>query len=784
MSRRTDSLPINEVQFYDSCLPLLEADDYSISVTQTVNSTDADHPLSQTFNGTQNFSVLAPRFAMSPGDVQQFFPPRNAAGVFEQNLPHIVLKQRVLPWERRLSSDASPATPWVALLLFTPDQIIAPADQPAASAIANTTQVGTYPVTQLLHPTDASTLGPNVQAQVEDETTCKAIDITTDTFTAVTPRLAELAYLAHGRQVNVDNKATAIAMAGGWFSVVIGNRFPSGAQGASGTRNIAHLVSLEGYKDYLIDRPNWPSGITTVRLASLASWAFTSLPSPGNFRELMLALTKNHPEGGDTLRLRLPTPSTSGAQTPPPSSAGQAPSPVQKIQTALEQGYGAFAYDTRVGDHTFAWYHGPFVPQPIQPFSGLQSFPSSAAAAIYDAASGTFDLSYATAWEAGRLLALSDRAYSTSAVRARKATRKVVNLARERMRGAMRKGENADLGTILEPARESRSFVAWLAASAAAALPKRGTPAIPPPAERVRFKSGVLEAPATQLRSFLGRADVRLLVAGEVQKAMSFGAMKDVVNWMAGLRQLQGLPFVHLVPDARMLPAESIRFFYVDSNYLDALCDGASSVGVQTTRDVAEDEVVRPAIHAAAIAISQKRRPTLMRKTNLLRNVQPNDPVAGMLLRSAVVAGWPGLEVKAFASANGKTNKIEPIRFDHLAPDVLLVLWPAVPAWVEIDEPKEGLAFGVEDNNLVGIRYLAGDDAGSTTGATVTLDSTYLRDAATNVVDIAKWQTYLAGQVPSGSQWGPAAFAVEMVRAPEQMIFQNGSTTAPEATRG
>ena len=62
------------------------------------------------------------------------------------------------------------------------------------------------------------------------------------------------------------------------------------------------------------------------------------------------------------------------------------------------------------------------------------------------------------------------------------------------------------------------------------------------------------------------------------------------------------MPFVHLIVDERMLPPESIRFFYVDGNYLDALCDGAASVGVHTSRDVAQHEVVRPMLQKAAVA--------------------------------------------------------------------------------------------------------------------------------------------------------------------------------------
>src|SRR5204863_5729535 len=156
-------------------------------------------------------------------------------------------------------------------------------------------------------------------------------------------------------------------------------------------RNIAHLVSLEGFAPYLVDLPNWGS-YTKVRLASLASWSFTCKPRGGSFRHLMLNLIKDQPKGGDRLRLALPV--KDGVQ--------QAES--DRVKKALQQGYAALPYDTRTGEHSFAWYHGPFVPHPVAPFSGLQHFASSAAATINDSDTGAFDLAYAPAMEIGPLL--------------------------------------------------------------------------------------------------------------------------------------------------------------------------------------------------------------------------------------------------------------------------------------------------------------------------------------------------------------------------------------------
>jgi hypothetical protein len=793
-------LPLGDVRFYDNYLPLLDAGDYQLVIQQLINSSDATHPLSEKAPDpplTQAFSVVAPRFALASTEVQSMFPASNASGAFGQNLPHVVLMQRALPWERELAikgqnlpPPANPKVetyPWMALLLFTEDEIMAPANVPPQSAMANPTKVGTYAAAQIRTPTEANILGSNVPPEREDETSGRAIDITTDVFTKITPRLADLPYLAHARQVNVDQKTTSLALTNGWFGVVIGNRFP--ATSKAGTRNIAHLVSLEGFGPYLTDNPTWPSGITAVRLCSLVSWAFTATTDVADFAGLMGHLVAGQSPGGDGLRLSLPVPAT---PPPPPLTPAGDPAPqMQQAQQALKQGYAALEYETRFGEQTFAWYHGPLVPHPLAPLTVGTAFPSSAAATVYDSDSGTFDLSYAAAWEVGRLLALSDRAYGTNQQRVRKSLRKVVNLVRERTRwanGAQAAAATGDLTALMHPRQVSRSFGQWLGGDAAAHIPhpRRAAAAVP---RAARQQPAPRPQAVEELRALHARADVQALVSAHVERAATDGGPgEDVVNWLGQLRQFIGVPFVHLVPDARMLPAESIRFFYVDHNALDALCDGAQSVGVQTTRDALQQQLVRGTMRAAAIRRGQAHRKMLIARARgatkaaalsaAMATQTPADPVAGFLLRSAVVSDWPGLEVKAFSDIGGDDSTlIDPIRLEHVAGDVLLALYPKVPARIDIEEPKEGLAFGVEDEQKVALRSVVGDNIGSELGTDITLATTYLR--ANNVLHVDAWQTYVAqqlAQAQSGSAavWGPAAFALQMVRLPERMTFTNG----------
>ena len=56
-------------------------------------------------------------------------------------------------------------------------------------------------------------------------------------------------------------------------------------------------------------------------------------------------------------------------------------------------------------------------------------------------------------------------------------------------------------------------------------------------------------------------------------------------SWLVRLRLLEGVPFANLVADTELLPAESMRWFYLDRRWTDALVQGALSVGTVNSDD-------------------------------------------------------------------------------------------------------------------------------------------------------------------------------------------------------
>ena len=174
----------------------------------------------------------------------------------------------------------------------------------------------------------------------------------------------------------------------------------------------AHLVSFEGWEDYMGAAPQWPTDPVTgktvenVRLVSLYSWSFYCLSEAGNFRDLMENLAAPAGATGtskDALLLRLPDP-----------GPGDGSPAATAVQDAFKAGYTALEYQTRSGVDSFAWYRGPLTPLPVPALPATDAaWDNAGAAMIYDDTTGLFDQSYAAGWQAGRLLALSDQNFAT-----------------------------------------------------------------------------------------------------------------------------------------------------------------------------------------------------------------------------------------------------------------------------------------------------------------------------------------------------------------------------------
>jgi len=222
---------VGEMILYDYIRPPLLAGEYRMRVETDVTITPQTTPVAQPLPGQDFFfDVEGPRFTLAPTEVAGVFPPRGGHGPFDSAIPHIALGRRTLPWERPLGDaytagpDETPY-PFLALALFEASEC---------------TLKSNLPLTEVVPADVYQRLGrpPGIR--------CDAVEADEQLLKDILPMPAELQLLTHVRQVNIDDRELAAGDSDGYFAVVMGNRVPR-----AGTSYVACLVSVEERTDLL-----------------------------------------------------------------------------------------------------------------------------------------------------------------------------------------------------------------------------------------------------------------------------------------------------------------------------------------------------------------------------------------------------------------------------------------------------------------------------------------------------------------------------------------------------
>jgi hypothetical protein len=279
--------------------------------------------------------------------------------------------------------------------------------------------------------------------------------------------------------------------------------------------------------------------------------------------------------------------------------------------------------------------------------------------------------------------------------------------------------------------------------------------------------------------------------ADGLHRALTGGAAADdgpaehqIADWLSQLRLFHGVPFHLLVPDPRMLPPESIRFFAVDENWIAALLDGAFSIGRSATRDASSEvPALRELLPRAAAGTHGVRRARLGRERGAAE-ASPAE-MSGFVLRSSIAVGWPGLEVSGYSTTD-HSGPLELLRLDRVADDILLCLFAGRVRMVTFSEPADTLQFGFvlpaapTDPYVKRLKYVdaPGHEPGTLIpGAEVTAEA---RPGGKRVLDIEHLQAAVlaklreVGGITPGNPYTPAEFALEMVQGVEQVDYREG----------
>lgn len=617
---------VKTIQFVEPCVPPITPGRYTLTVKQEVTELNADGKIKDQgiresySTATKIVHVQGARFSIDPRDIHSVFPPDGGVGDYgnENAVPHITFSRRSLPWEQRsgvpVTENQLPA-PWLALLVFhETDEGGLPAIVPAM--VGDLSRKKFRPGQSLVERNStlmaaagtasyADLLHPNDWIRRPGENEWDAC-LTVDISTGL---FAQIAPTRDDLPWLAHARIASAPQETRAFSAVIANRVPL-REGSS----TACLVSLEQIAAWLppaqIILANGGNA-THVRLVVLKAWSFRCGADLKGFHHRI---------------------STGPLKVPFTKANALTPEDVQ-VKNALAMGFTALDHQTRWGDQAISWYRGPFlpfssriadnIPRPPICENGYETgtTPLSCAdeALRYDPELGMLDASYAAAWQLGRLLALRDETFA----------RDLYHWKRENKR------------KILKPqATDVFAFLAELMQAAAQ---------LPNPVQSARD----LVNDPVRLKAHL--AGVR--------------APESVVSRLDKLRRLEGVPLDYLVPDERMLPTESLRFFQVDQNWVYSLVEGAYSIARVSTDDQKQDAATCP--HEVYTQVS------------------------GFLLRSRIVSDWPNLEAQIEVS--DRLAKFRTLRCERITPDILLCLveveGQGIITSATLQVPQENLEF-------------------------------------------------------------------------------------------
>ena len=271
-------------------------------------------------------------------------------------------------------------------------------------------------------------------------------------------------------------------------------------------------------------------------------------------------------------------------------------------------------------------------------------------------------------------------------------------------------------------------------------------------------------------------------------------------SFLAHLRLLVGVPFEYLVPDSRLLPDESIRFFFLDRSWTDRLVDGAIAVGKMGSREQAHHQAQSPAM-CQQLDVTERGVRDLQRNRITFTDLRANprlgtaQVITGFVLRSAAVSGWPTMDVRAYNTSNlpadydpsqdpAKSAQLTTLRLERLSPGVLIALFQGIPELVVLEEPHHGVQFGVKEDHNGGFSLFRRDNTGLALQNATPIEVP-VRNGNRRVLGIAALRRVLMNPNPAAPaippQTGSASFAIELLNLPWRQRFE-GTGGRPQFT--
>ncbi|KAI1140723.1 hypothetical protein F5Y05DRAFT_284128 [Hypoxylon sp. FL0543] len=628
--------------------PALSPGDYVAHASQTLAvGTETTQP----WETIQHFSVdQTPPYALPPGVLHSFYPPRLQT-VPAETLPHVILNGAVT-WERQ-SAQSPPAAgeaplPWLGLLVFTEEELVAPPefasykqDASAAVQLPLSTVAGAFPGR---HPLPENPGAELAQFIFLKQSTFKAYFMRQETPApgpdgkpAETkpqdhPDLTRYKYLVHVNKTEGPSSAKV--------SVILAHKVRPPVDGAAAIKVYAHLVSLER-----VDQINYPADEKpddVFPLVSLHSWVFEWGAIPTKPEESGKDMFSALKERVRPLVLDLETPVIAAAAPEVELTAQEKQTATEKdaaskwMRSRMEDGHTIVRHRPVTGNVSMAIYRGPLVPQPLSTRPAIHPSMYGTDLQILDAHTQILDVSYSIAWDLGRSLAAKSPRFSVALAELR---RNIVLKATSRAENAPIVAPDVEQVTV-DVVKQLETLFGPGGFDGLKSAPAEGKPrwqpatgTNPPPLTPATMTAAKLIRNLKDVgKTWLESAAEALAKAAPGTQDGTVGGLQDVISWIEKhIFTMIFIPALTMFPEPAALKPEFISTFYIDDAWIDAVVDGALSVGnaMGGTHDAVRD-VIRHAINKYISA-----RP----EANLQIARQ------GFILRSAFVEAFPDLSL-------------------------------------------------------------------------------------------------------------------------------------------
>lgn len=748
--REEEKIDPGRIMLANEYPPALGPGQYNISVRQEL-SWDGKLQEGKVRSEKLSFTCEAGGFTLDQEEIYSVYPPKDSFGLFENVIPHLVLKKRTLPWER--PSPVNGAS-WMALLLFSETE-------PAELINQDVTKI---------FKVDDQTYCPVKMPKpgYGEGTGCLALDVDAELFCQLCPLAAELPLLAHARCVSRENKTADQNFVEDWLSVLVGNRLPRSGYGESGLKNTVYLISLEDFGDFLT-KDSLRQEIASmerykkVRIPALASWSFYSKKEEYSFITCFNHLT------ADSLLMR-----DAGLRK---DAVSEQTGILPEVSALLQRGYVALNHELRDGGRTVSFYHGPFRPCKVKlKKEEYQIF--SDARLIYEPELGMFDLSLSMAFNLGRTLGLKDQVFARALLRYRSLNQvqaeenfhrtRVLQAKYEVRPGVMKGNKNQSTGSFLD--QQVGNFLKALQE------PGNLENIRPVEDETVVEKKGLGQVPLLSAkREMFNGSNYFAFLRDNSQEIP-----KEITEYLARLSLFYDVPFSYLVPDERMLPENSIRFFRLDHEWMFALLDGAMSLGRSFDTDYAQDTVMIERLlnkiydnRCAIRPVFQRRNPAQIREhvKKGMRAMEEEFTNTGFLLRSDLVSGFRGLEFLAYVE-EGATDPLPCLRLEAIGKDILLGIFIGECNYLEIRQPPEGMHFGVKPGESGYRKKLRSLEDGALFGEKGPEVDVGMRSGELGVLDFCKTAQEI-GKALGIEKMSSVHISLEMIQNPATGIVKN-----------